>query len=433
MTLLQFILREIRFRSSRFLLSVLSVAVAIAVMVGAAALVSARRHRTGRIVAERRQNTTHEMDQMQDDYRRFMKDMGYNSIVVHADQDITAFLRSGEPNTWMPEQHVHTLAHARRASYNHLLPVLRKRIRWPEQGVDIILCGTSGQVPVQAKPQFWTEEKGYLDPIRADIPPGAAEIGHSLAQERGVRPGDAITLMNERFVVHRVIPAQGNLEDIAVWCALDRVQRWLGKPGEINAIFALECMGSGPALGGIVHHVPTILVDTQVLQSNTLVDTRLRARGRASQAHSVAMAAEETHRGLIATEYGAFAAILVPVVLFASGFWLFWLFLDNARRRRSEIGILRAIGVKRSTITAIFMLKATMTGVVGALLGYLLGVLAGTLAGGAGLLSGDLFSRRGVLWLVASMLVAPALCALAGWLPARRAAEQDPAKILADG
>ncbi len=433
MNLQQIIIREIRFRRSWFLVSVLSVVAAVAVMVGAAASVSARRQNAQHIVAERRQGTALEMDRMQDDYRRFMKDMGYNSIIIHEDQDTTALVRWGQPDTWMPEAYVHTLAHAPRASYNHLLPVLRKRMHWPERDVEIIVSGTSGQVPVQAKPRFWTEEDGYIDPIRADIPPGTVEIGHALAQELDISAGDALMLMGERFVVHRVIPEQGDLEDITVWCALDRVQHWLGKPGRINAIFALECMGSAPALGGIVQHVPTILPDTQVLQLRSLVDTRLDARGRASLAHSAAMASEETHRGLIATEYGAFAAILVPVVLVGSGFWLFWLFLDNVRCRRSEIGILRAIGVRRSTITAMFMLKATMTGVLAALPGYLLGVLAGTLVGGAGLLSGDFFPWRGILWFFAAMLVAPALCALAGWLPARWASEQDPVNLLADG
>jgi putative ABC transport system permease protein len=45
---------------------------------------------------------------------------------------------------------------------------------------------------------------------------------------------------------------------------------------------------------------------------------------------------------------------LIPVVLAASGLWLFWLFSENVRSRSFEIGILRAIGVKTSSITVFF-------------------------------------------------------------------------------
>ncbi len=430
MNLRRIILKEISFRKPGFVLSLASVVIAIAVMVAAAALVTARQDKTEQIIGHRQQSTEDQMYHMRDDYRRFMKDMGHNSIIVCKDQDIASFIRTGQPDTFMPEEYVRKLAHSSSASYNHLLAVLRKRTLWPEHNLEIILSGTSGQVPVQAKPRFWTEEDGYTDPIRADIPKGQIEIGYSLAQELGVQAGDEVALMDQQFIIHRVIPAQGGLEDITIWCELNKVQNWFERPGKINAIFALECMGDAPPLGGIVNHVPTVLPETKVIQLSSLVETRFSARTRASQATSAAMEAEEAHRGLISAEYGSFAAIVVALVMAASGLWLFWQFLDNVRRRKSEIGILRAIGVKGSRITAIFMIKAVVTGLIAAVPGYLLGLATGTLIGGSGLLSSQFSQLNGLLLFVVSIVVAPALCVLACWLPARWASSQDPVFIL---
>ncbi len=431
MKLRHLIINEIRFRRFGFLFGVLSVVVTIAVMVGAATLIQTHRQRTDAAIEQQHDSVERHMAQMRDDYRRYMKDMGHNSVIVHKDQSITQFLNTGRIDVPMPQAYAHTLAQSPRASYNHLLPVLQKRVQWPEYEVSILLCGTPGQIPVQAKPRFWNDD-GYLDPIRPDIPDGHIEIGHALAEELELEAGQTVTLMGEAFTIGRILPAQGTLEDISVWCALADVQRWLDKPDTINVIFALECMGDAPALGGIVNHVPTVLADTHVLQFNTLVEARFDARRRASQATSIALDAERAYRGRMFDEYGAFSAILLPVVLAASAIALFGLFLDNVRRRIAEVGVLRAVGVKQKTVTALFMHKAIFTGLMGAVPGYGLGLLAGVWIAGDGL-SGRITGVYSVLLFVLAMLAAPAWCVLAGWLPIRWAARQDPARILVDG
>jgi putative ABC transport system permease protein len=433
MNLWQLVFREIRFRKISFLLGLVCVMVAIAGLIGSVTLLQAHDVRTEQILTERERSTREQMQQMEDDYRRIMRDMGYNVMIFAQGQSLAALRTQGHPDTVMPYEYVQRLARGHVETVNHLLPVLQKRMEWPEHGMEVILSGTPGQVPVYHKRRFLTEDgTAYRDPIMQPVPPGELILGHSVASDLGLRVGDTITLKGRQFRIRRIDPAEGTTDDIAVWCDLATAQEFLGVGDEINVILALECVCTPDALGIITQEVQRILPGVQVLEFSSRVKARAQARSRAEEAHKTAIEAERDHRRQMYAERRLFASILVPLVLAGSALWIFVLILGNVRERRAEIGILRALGVRESTITAIFLLKAVMIGVVGSLAGYLLGIAVGAAWGGVRLFSGEFVGLISVPVLFASLLIAPALCALAGWLPAVRAAQQDPAAVLRD-
>ena len=94
----------------------------------------------------------------------------------------------------------------------------------------------------------------------------------------------------------------------------------------------------------------------------------------------------------------------------------------NKLARLEEIGILRALGMATPRLVAIFLSRAFLTGIAGALAGGLAGLLAGTVWGET---SGLILPFDPALWL-GVLLGAPLLAALASWLPALWAARQDP-------
>jgi len=118
------------------------------------------------------------------------------------------------------------------------------------------------------------------------------------------------------------------------------------------------------------------------------------------------------------------------VVMVGSGIWLGLLALANVRDRRGEIGILRALGLRASQILFIFLGKAVAMGLSGALLGYIGGRAMGALwresPGGSPIQIAFIDLQLLVLVLIG----APLLAALASWLPAISAAQQDPAVVL---
>ena len=124
-----------------------------------------------------------------------------------------------------------------------------------------------------------------------------------------------------------------------------------------------------------------------------------------------------------------------PINVAAAGLWVALLSLINIRSRRAEIGIWRAIGFRSRRILTLFLSKAVLIGLVGAIAGIGLGAAMGnllwdTLVGVESDVRVELTSSK-TLWLFAGVLFAtPLLAILATWLPALSAANQDPAVVL---
>ena len=151
--------------------------------------------------------------------------------------------------------------------------------------------------------------------------------------------------------------------------------------------------------------------------------------------------------GFIHGLFGALSAILTVFVMIAGVVAFFsivnTLFMAVSERKR-EIGVLQAIGATRSYVAAMFAAEAGAIGLLGGLIGYLLGQMLcfiGNIYASQGIpyLPGgnwghilgvsDLFVTP--WWLLPMMMLSTALVgALAGVLPAIRAAQLDPAEAL---
>jgi ABC-type antimicrobial peptide transport system permease subunit len=139
---------------------------------------------------------------------------------------------------------------------------------------------------------------------------------------------------------------------------------------------------------------------------------------------------EASNRKALRAGREAFAAFMVPLVALGSALWIGLLTLYNVWIRRPEIGLWRALGLPTLRIIMIFLGKAMLIGVVGAVAGYMGGWLAGALlpdSAAAPVKAASMFDAR-LLGLV--LVGAPLLAVVAGWLPALVAARQDPALTL---
>ena len=85
--------------------------------------------------------------------------------------------------------------------------------------------------------------------------------------------------------------------------------------------------------------------------------------------------------------------------------------------------MLRAVGVKGRTILGVFLIRAIFAGFIGGVLG----IVAAALLNQSDYPLTGLLSIREIFF---ALLLAPVLAALAAWLPAFAAAQQDPVDIL---
>jgi putative ABC transport system permease protein len=128
--------------------------------------------------------------------------------------------------------------------------------------------------------------------------------------------------------------------------------------------------------------------------------------------------------------------------LFIGMFIIYNSFAIAVTQRRSEIGILRALGATRRQIRWLFLGESAVTGLVGSLVGLLCGVLiARGIASSIGALISDVYGiaqRADELatspWLLGGALaIGVATSVIAALIPARSAAQVDPVQALQKG
>jgi len=376
MKIILMLLREIRYRKLNFVLGLVSVVVAVGLFVAVLTMSDASQRETTRL----------------------MRDMGFNILVVPRNTDMADFWSEDFAKEEMPEEYVYRLARSRNIMVRHIVATLQKKITWRDRKV--LLTGVLPEAPMRDK-----EDKR---PMGYSIPRGRVYVGFELARSPKVKDGDIVDILGKDFVVERCLQESGSKDDVRIYAHLHDVQELLGKPGKINAIEALGCRCEGSRLATIRKSVAEALPDTNV-----------------TEFRSIAVARAETRK--MVEKYAAF---LIPALFLVCAVWIGFLSLSNVRERTQEIGILRAIGFGSGRIAALFLGRAVLQGLIGAVAGFALGT---TLALWFGpeifrLTATKISPAFVLLWW--SAICSPALCALASYLPTIVAVTQDPGVIL---
>ena len=361
--------------------------------------------------------------------RKITKGLGFNILILPEDQDLHELHLEGIPSKTMPYSYVTKLAQSKIVTVNHLLPQVAGKVDWPQYDGQIILIGTEGEVPLK--------HRDLKKPLQQQVPPGSIVLGYQLHKKLKLTKGDRVQLpdprsqgdkpQNREFQIIELYDERGTVDDSTAWINLAEAQEMLGRENLVNAILALECNCATPdRVAEIRKELAEYLPGTQVLERGPPALARAEARNKAKEvAAKTKDVAVKTH-----DQHESLAAVLVPVIVVASGIWIGCLTLLNVRHRTSEIGILRAIGLRSGQVMAIFLGKALLIGVVGAVLGYCagwwIGVRLATISGDIATLS-ELFDPRSLL---IAVLAAPLLSVVASWIPALLAVQQDPAIVL---
>lgn len=124
------------------------------------------------------------------------------------------------------------------------------------------------------------------------------------------------------------------------------------------------------------------------------------------------------------------------IVLIAAGFGIVNTLFMAVQERTKEIGLMKALGMSRQQVFLLFSIEALLLGLIGSMLGVGLGVVIGLLAniGASNTILADFdgFSLLAfpveMLLIIMAIIIATAF--LAGTLPARRAAAEDPITAL---
>ena len=412
MTLLRLIFREIGYRKLNFLLGVMAAAFAVSCLIAQMTMLRRYDQGTEKIIAAKEAETQKRLATLEDDYRKLTLKMGFNILILPKDQNLADLYADDFAAKTMPEEYATRLAQSRVATINHILPSLQQKVKWPEKERTILLMGVRGEVYMQS-----AKQKPLLQPVAAST----MILGHELASSLQLKVGDETTLLGRAFKVSVVNPERGTKDDITAWINLAEAQILLNKPGQINAILALDCTCDLlDRLGLIRAEISKILPDTQIVEFATQAIARAEARQRAGAEAEAALEQEKINRAKLRAEREGYAAVLVPITLLGAAVWIGFLAFSNVRERSIEIAILRALGLRSWQLLVLFLSRALLIGFIGAALGFAGGILITLPAAPSFQLP----------WLPFVLLTTPVLAALASWLPALIAAQQDPAPLL---
>ncbi len=433
MNVRRLVLREIAHRKLNFSLSLLSNAAAVACLVGAMTLLHAHEMRTDEILADQQVTVEKAGAELEDSMRKITKGLGFNILILPQEQDLAELHSEGTLSSTMPEQFVDKLAKSNIVTVNHLLPMVTKKLNWDEMGQAIILIGTRGEVPQM--------HQAVKDPLQDPVAPGTMVVGYQIHSRHSLKKGDKVKLLGREFSVAELHPERGNVDDSTVWINLKEAQEVLGMQNLVHSILALECnCAAKDRVGQIRADIARILPGTQVIERgstalaraearNTSKDTAVAALQLEKKSAAQAQARERTRRADLGAHREGLAAVLVPLVVVGCSLMIGLLAFANARQRKTEIGILRAIGLRSVQILSLFLGKAALIGLSGALLGWAIGY-------GVGIVLGDKLATQptSALFLpgalILAFVMAPLLSTVASWIPALMAARQDPALVL---
>lgn len=345
----------------------------------------------------------------QKEITRNARDIGSNVVILPADVDQFQYhANGGFSETTMSANLVRQIIEYK-ASLNHLIPMLERRAQCSrgEKNVNARIVGLSASIPMPGRPKA---------PMQKSIATGQVQLGSQLAQKLGIQRDETseIQINGKHFVVSRVNRSSGTWQDAAAFMDLQSAQKLFDLPNQISRIEAIECTSEQCELTGL---------KSDVVLANELV----RITDEAAILRREKMAAARSSIRLVSRENLRLLQNVLWIFLAASIIALSSL---NSYQRKSEVGILQALGYGPYRVVSLFVLRAVLLTILGAAIGITIGAWA------AQSQSQPLFLTTGkkftIDWQSAMLigLIATVLAALASSVPALISARRHPAEII---
>ena len=164
---------------------------------------------------------------------------------------------------------------------------------------------------------------------------------------------NTIEIKGKTLKIAKCLFEQGGVDDIRIQCRLKDAQEILNLPNQLSEIQAVDCLGfvsTDDPVSILRKELDSLLPDAQLFHTWCIAAVRAKQR--------------QMVRNVF--------AVIVPFAVIACGVWIGVLAIMNVRDRQQEIGIMRALGYGSSRITAMFLGKAIIIGLIGAIVGFLI-------------------------------------------------------------
>ena len=183
---------------------------------------------------------------------------------------------------------------------------------------------------------------------------GVVLIGNALAATQGKQPGDTLEVEGKQFHIVGIIQARNPFDANCIIAAVEDVQALMGRPGTISEfqVRAAKSVRDDPTLQRVCRAI-------EELQDDQGQPLGLKAQ----PAHQFVNSATEAKLG------GASAWAITAIVVVLSFASILNTMLMSVIERTRELGILRAVGWRRSRVLRMILGEAAAISIGGAVVG----------------------------------------------------------------
>jgi len=162
--------------------------------------------------------------------------------------------------------------------------------------------------------------------------------------------GSRLAIKDQDFLVAGVLQPTGSQDDQLVFAPLITAQRLLGKEGRISMAEVAALCKDCP-INDMVNQIASVIPGAKVMAIQQVVKGRMETLA----------------------QFKKFSYGLSSVVVLVGGLVVLVTMMGSVRERTGEIGVLRAIGFRRSHVVRVVFLEAGLISGLAGILGYLLG------------------------------------------------------------
>lgn len=206
-----------------------------------------------------------------------------------------------------------------------------------------------------------------------------AMVGEALAKSEGIKAGDTITLTteygSESFVVSGIF-SSGDSADDQIYAPMDAVQVLSNTDGKLTSIEVSALTTPDNELAEKAAKDPSSLTISQYeLWYCTAYVSSICYQIQEVITDSVASPVRQVadSEGAILEKTQLLMVLITALSLVGSALGITNLVTASVMERSNEIGLMKAIGAKNASISALVLTEIILTGIVGAVIGYFAG------------------------------------------------------------
>ncbi len=267
------------------------------------------------------------------------------------------------------------------------------------QSVKATLLGVYFQFEEKLKP--WWNWSGQLPFQEAEV-----LLGNKIALQLGANVNDQIAIEGKQFVVTGILDMLGSDEDHVIFMPLLSLQALKGHGEEISFIEVAALCTTCP-LPEITEQIRQVLPHAEVKGLQEAVELRKNT-------------VERIQEFMIA---GSIVIIVISCLVVGMSM------MNYVFARKAEIGILRAVGLRRLHVFEVLLTESVVIGLIGGIFGYLSGTLLAKYLTPFVVTLPLTIEYSGVIFGI-SVLVTMVLTTLASLIPIYRVTALDPVEAL---